>query len=69
VSGTNHFLRALVRRPRIAVAFGPPFRPPPKPLDDASARRDAYAEVGRAWFDAVTALESRRRGERGGSRS
>ena len=59
MAGTNHFLRALVRAPRISVAFGPPIKPPPIPrADDPDARRLAYEKVAADWHQAVSQLRA-----------
>ncbi len=62
ISGTNRFRPTLARRPRISVAFGPPFAPPATPAEDPAARRAAYDEVGRRWSAAMRALEGALRG-------
>lgn len=59
ITGSNRLRRALVRRPRIAIAFGPPIAPPLPPADP-SARRAAYDAVGAAWLAAIRSLADRR---------
>lgn len=56
VTGTNRFLRALVRRPRVTITFGPAILPPPDAPGDPAARRAAYDAVGQAWYESVVAL-------------